>query len=163
MLNKREKTTGFLVNSGVFFVIIACFFIPLSTSIMGISAGLVVLFWVLSGRVFRLPQLVGKCPVSFFSLLLFLLFFIGVFYSPVGYEEAFDTLKKYRELLYIPAVIGLMEGNRKGYDWDDWNNPYVSAGKYWDCLYRPMRINHRFDKVDIVLFGGVLMVCSSSR
>ncbi len=114
MLNKREKTRGFLVNSGVFFVIVTCFFIPLSTSVMGLSAGLVVLFWILSGRIFNLPQLLMKCPVSFFSFFLFLLFCIGVFYSPVSYEESFDTLKKYRELIFIPAVISLMRGNQKG-------------------------------------------------
>lgn len=103
-----------MVNSGVFFVIVTCFFIPLSTSLMGISAGLVVLFWILSGRIFRLPQLLAKSPVSFVSLLLFVLFVVGVFYSPVGYEEALDTLKKYRELVFIPAVISLMKGNKKG-------------------------------------------------
>lgn len=114
MLNKRKKAAGFLVNCGVFFVIVTCFFIPLSTSIMGISAGLVVFFWVLSGRIFRLPQLLATSPVSLVSLLLLLLFVIGVFYTPVNYETAFDTLKKYRELIYIPAVIGIMKGNQKG-------------------------------------------------
>jgi len=81
---------------------------------MGISASLVVLFWILSGRFFQLPQLLMKSPVSFISLLLFLLFVIGMIYTPVNKEEAFYTLMKYRELLFIPAVISLMKGNRKG-------------------------------------------------
>ena len=114
MLNKREKTKSFLVNCGAFFVIVTCFFIPLSTSIMGISAILAVLFWILSGRILKLPKLLTISPVSSISLALFLLFLIGVFYSPANYQEAFDVLKKYRELLYIPVVISLMKGNRKG-------------------------------------------------
>jgi len=114
MLNKHRKATEFSVNIGVFFIILTCFFIPLSTSIMGLSASLVVLFWILSGRFFQLPQLLMNSPVSFISLLLFLLFVIGLIYTPVNLEEAFHTLMKYRELLFIPAVISLMRGNRKG-------------------------------------------------
>lgn len=98
----------------MFFVIATCFFIPLSTSVMGITALAAVLCWILSGQVLQLPLLLKKSPVSLVAFLLFLLFFIGVFYSPVNHEEALDTLKKYRELLYIPVVISLMEGNRKG-------------------------------------------------
>jgi len=114
MLNEREQRTGILVNCGVFFVILTCFSIPLSTSLMGLSSSLVLLFWILSGRFFKLPQLLSTSPVALLSFILFILFIVGMSYSPVSYEESFKTLLKYRELLLIPAVISLMQGNRKG-------------------------------------------------
>lgn len=52
-------------------------------------------------------------PVSVMSLALFFLFVIGIFYSPVDYQSSLKTLAKYRELVFIPAVIGLAKGNRR--------------------------------------------------
>jgi len=113
MLSQREKMADFLVACGNFCIIATCFFIPLSTSLMGLFACLVVVFWVLSGRFFSIHRLLAHSPVSCMSLVLFFLFVIGIFYSPVDYQVSLQTLAKYRELVFIPAVIGLAKGNRK--------------------------------------------------
>ncbi len=114
MMNRKEKASGFLVNCGVFCAIATCFFIPLSTSLMGLFSTLVVLFWVISGRIFSIHKLLAASPVSCMSLLLFTLFVIGMLYTPADQETALETLAKYRELIFIPAVIGLMKGNSQG-------------------------------------------------
>ncbi len=113
MWSKREKTADFLVACGNYCIIATCFFIPLSTTLMGLFACLVVFFWFLSGRIFSIHRLLSHSPVSCMSLVLFFLFVIGIFYSPVDYEVSLHTLAKYRELVFIPAVIGLAKGNRR--------------------------------------------------
>ncbi len=110
-LQLSHNVVDFLQQAGRFCIIATCFFIPLSTSFMGLFAALSVLFWLLSGDLKKFPDLLTTSPAIQASSLLFLLFLIGMFYSPAGWEEIIDNLKKYRELVYIPLVISLMNGH----------------------------------------------------
>ena len=102
------------LNAGLFSILATCFFISLSTSLMGLFAALTALFWILSGRVSSYPRLLRHNPVVLLATLLFLLFAIGVIHSPAPLSEALDALSKYRGLLFMVAVIALLEGN-EGY------------------------------------------------
>ena len=73
---------------------------------------LAVLFWILSGEFLKLPQTVKNSPVSLVALLLFLLFVIGLAYSPADLADGLSNLKKYRELIFFPIVISLLSGKQ---------------------------------------------------
>ncbi len=99
--------------AGSYVLIAACFFIPLSTSLMGLFAALVVLFWLGSGNFKDIGALFKSSPISAASILLFLVFIAGLFYSPASLEEGIDALKKYRELIYFPIVMSSALHHRK--------------------------------------------------
>ncbi len=46
------------------------------------------------------------------AILLFLLFLIGLLYSPAELNDGLSNLKKYRELIFFPIVISLLRGKR---------------------------------------------------
>ncbi len=100
--------SDFFHQAGCYSIIATCLFIPLSTSLMGLFAALAVLFWFLSGKFCEFPQLLRTHPAILASTVLIVLFLVGMFYSPADWEEIIDNLKKYRELIYIPMVISLM-------------------------------------------------------
>ncbi|MDH4318169.1 MAG: hypothetical protein OEV64_07240, partial [Desulfobulbaceae bacterium] len=102
------KIAGWLSKAGVYAVIGACFTTALSTSMMGAFGLLIILFWILSGRITDLPWLVRKNPPAAWAMALGCLFIIGLSYSPATLDDSLDMLKKYRELLFIPAVMALM-------------------------------------------------------
>jgi O-antigen ligase len=94
-------------------IVAACLFIPLSTSLMVIFSILTLFFWIISGKVFNLPQHMRKSPVVFFATGLFLVLALGLLYTPAPAADAVDVLLKYRELLFIPAVIALFQGHEE--------------------------------------------------
>ncbi len=98
-------------TAGIFCTILSCFFIPLSTSLMGATAALAAVFWVLSGDVFSLPQLMKKNVSVGLAIALFLLLIVGVSYSPTPLPNALEILKKYRELVYFAMVVSLFRDN----------------------------------------------------
>ena len=63
--------------------------------------------WLLSGDYSKKFQIIKETPFALLSLLLFLLFFIGAFYSEVATGEALSILKKYREFLLIPLILSV--------------------------------------------------------
>ncbi len=110
-MRQKKSFRDRLINAGLVSILATCFFIPLSTSLMGLFAVLTLVFWIGSGRVLDYPRLILRNPVVFLSSLLFLLFALGLLYTPVPFREAVQTLTKYRGLLFIAAVIALLEGN----------------------------------------------------
>jgi O-antigen ligase len=94
-------------------VIAACLFIPLSTSLMVIFSILVLFFWIISGKAFKLLQHMTENPVVLFSTGLFLVLAFSLIYTPAPAADAIDALLKYRELLFIPAVIALFQGHEE--------------------------------------------------
>lgn len=100
-------------TAGRISVVLTCFCIPVSTSLMGVFALLSFLFWLISGKIKQLPEIIQRYPAALFSILLFLLFIVGLSYSPAPLKDATDTLFKYRELLFIPVVISLLHGNSR--------------------------------------------------
>lgn len=101
---------SFFTRASIFSVIATCFFIPLSTAFTALFSILTVLFWILSGRFMNLPKILKNYPAALVSLLLFLLFVIGLLYSPAELSDALSNLKKYRELILLPIVISLLDG-----------------------------------------------------
>lgn len=112
VIQKGRKRTFFL-NAAHYSAALTCFFIPLSTSLLGVFSVLTILCWLLSGNFLQTISLTARMPFAFISALLFLLFIIGVFYSPVPLEDSLDILKKYRELAFIPIIISLFYNQPK--------------------------------------------------
>lgn len=103
----REKFN----TAGLMLVVVCCFFIPISSSIMGATAILACMCWVISGKTFSLPRLMVSNVQVFLAITLFVLMFAGVWYSPADLSTSFATLKKYRELLFLAMVFSLVMGN----------------------------------------------------
>ena len=108
---KLARTRSIFDVGGNFSIILCCFFIPFSTSLMGATAILAACCWVLSGRVFSLPRLMVSNKLVFLAIALFLLFVAGLFYSPVPITDALACLKKYRELLFFAMVVSFLTDN----------------------------------------------------
>lgn len=110
-MRKLARTQTLFDTAGTFFIILCCFFIPFSTSLMGATSILAAACWVLSGRIFSLPRLMLDNKPVFLAVVLFLLLIVGLFYSPLPMNEALAGLKKYRELLFFAMVVAFMTGN----------------------------------------------------
>lgn len=112
-----EKYKQVLSQAGTFAVIAACFSIPLSTSLMALTTGLVLFFWILSGKFLLLPKILKTSPTALIATGLFLLFLLGILYSSADLTTAAETLKKYRELIFFPVILSFLLDNpraRKG-------------------------------------------------
>jgi O-antigen ligase len=112
MLRKNRYYQAVTIT-GIYAAIATCFFIPLSTSLMDLFALVTFACWILSGKVFELPKLMKRSPVALVSVLLFLLFVIGIFYSSADLLYSLEYFKKYREIIYLPAVISILEDNQQ--------------------------------------------------
>ena len=111
-MNTRKTITYYLSQAGALAVIATCFFIPFSTAFTALFSTLTILFWILSGKFLKLPEILRTSPVSLIALLLFLLFLIGLLYSPAELTDSLSNLKKYRELIFFPIVISLLRDKR---------------------------------------------------
>ena len=103
-----EHTIKRLQRGGTASLCLACFFTPLSTSLLGVFSILAAAAWILSGGVLDLPRQFKANPSSMIALLLFCLMAAALTYSPVTPTEGLETLRKYRELLLMPVVFSLM-------------------------------------------------------
>ncbi len=112
MLAFRKNKKDFFYNAAIFSVIATCLVLPFATSLLSLFSILVFLFWLLSGKFLELPLLIKTNSVVFFSFFLMVLFAVGVIYSPAELSSSLNTLKKYRELLFIPIVISLLRDNQ---------------------------------------------------
>ncbi len=111
MILLEDRRNSFLLKArkaGAFFVLLACFFTPLSTSLLAICSLVAVLVWLLSGGLSDLPRVLQNHPPAILALLLFALMCLGILYSSAEPLQAFDTLRKYRELLLLPIMISLL-------------------------------------------------------
>ncbi len=100
-------------SAGLFFIILSCFFIPFSTSLMGTTALLGCLCWLFTGKPLSLPRLMVINPPVLLSILLLILLSAGLFYSPAPLKDAFAVLKKYRELLFFAIVLSLFTSSKR--------------------------------------------------
>ena len=110
-MKKIGKFQKFSTTAGIFFVILSCFFIPFFTSLMGATATLALIFWLLSGEIFSLPRLMQNNLSVALAVLLFLLLMGAVSYSPAPINDSLSFLKKYRELLFFAMVVSLFKNN----------------------------------------------------
>ncbi len=89
-------------------VVASAFSIPMSTAMMSISTGLLLLFWLLSGNFGEKFRTIGQSSISLWALGLFLLLAIGLTYTSAEASAAFDTFGKYKKLLFVPIIISLL-------------------------------------------------------
>ncbi len=102
-----SSISGKLRACGAVFACAGCFFTPLSTSLLGLFSILAALAWLLSGGLFDLPQILRNHRSTLCALALFCLMALAVSYSEAAPIQALETLKKYRELLLFPVIMGL--------------------------------------------------------
>ena len=99
--------------AGVVCICLACFFTPLSTSLLGIFSILSVIAWLLSGGIKDLPQVFRSNPSNLAALLLFALIAAAISYSPAPAADGLETLRKYRELILLPVIFCLLRGAKE--------------------------------------------------
>ena len=92
-------------QAGVFLTIALGFAIPISTSLTDLLIALILVLWFLAGHYKTFMDQVRSNPLVRASLLLFLIFVLGMLYTPVSFGEAVNMLRKYRELLYLIVLI----------------------------------------------------------
>lgn len=103
----------FFVRFGFVSCAICCFFIPLSSSIMGGAALVCFLCWLLSGGLTSLARAKIIFWPLFFAITLTLLLLISLSYTVAPLADALAVLKKYRELLFLPAMALLLARNHR--------------------------------------------------
>ena len=103
----------FSSKTAFFFALVFIFFIPIATAPMNVALFLTLVFLILSGNIKNHVLTAWKNPVSKVSLLLFLLFVIGVTWSIANMEESLDILKKYNELWYVALLIPLFTSDKR--------------------------------------------------
>jgi O-antigen ligase len=104
----NERQPKRLEEIGGLFVVLGCFFTPLSTSLLSLFSILAALCWLATGRFLDLARDCRYHPALFFALVLFGYMCLAVSYSPAELPQALDTLKKYRELLLLPIIVSLL-------------------------------------------------------
>ena len=102
-----------VVRYGCLFICVACFFTPLSTSLMGIFSGLAVLCWIISGHFLHIIECLKRYPAVIVSLMLFLYMCVAIAYSPAETIESLNILKKYRELFLLPVFVSMLSLSQK--------------------------------------------------
>lgn len=110
-MQKTKYYSNIANTAGIFCVALSCFFIPFSTSLMGATASLAAIFWLLSGDVKSLPQLMKKNVSVTLVIALCILLIIGLTYSPIPINDSLAVLKKYRKLAYFAIVVALFRNN----------------------------------------------------
>lgn len=103
-----SKLTSRIESVGLYSLIASCFFIPLSSSLMGATTILALICWIASGKIKELPKLLFTNKLALLSTALFFLFIAGVFYSPAETGDALSALKKYRELILFVMTLSYL-------------------------------------------------------
>lgn len=102
-----------VVGLGCLCICFACFFTPLSTSLMGIFSALAALCWLVSGQFIHIGKYLKNYPAAAISLLFFLFMCLAISYSPAETIEGLNTLKKYRELFLLPVFVSMLALSEK--------------------------------------------------
>lgn len=110
-----------VVRFGCLFTCVACFFTPLSTSLMGISSGLAVLCWLISGHFLHIVDYLKRYPAVIVSLVLFFYMVFAITYSPAETIESINILKKYRELFLLPVFVSMLSISQKYREWAEYS------------------------------------------
>ena len=102
--NKVNRVVGL----GCLCICLACFFTPLSTSLMGIFSTLALLCWIVSGHFISIGKYLRRYPAAGVSLLFFFFMCLAISWSPAEIIESLITLKKYRELFLLPVFVSML-------------------------------------------------------
>jgi len=102
-----ENSRAFFRRLGEMSLIAACFFLPLSVSLMNVAAMLMALCWLLSGKCLEFLATLRQSPTALIAVALFLLLAASLVYTTAPLAYGLDILGKYRKLLYLPIVLSL--------------------------------------------------------
>lgn len=94
------------------------FSLVVSTALCTITMVLFLAFWIASGGYRAKLARIRAQPIALWSLALLLMLNLGVVYSSASLDQALDTLRSYRELLYIPLLLTVFneeQWQRRGY------------------------------------------------
>lgn len=112
-MSSFTKIQSHLYSGAQLFLILACFFTPFSSSMMGTSSLIALACYLLSGRLGMAAMGSKNIVPILCAALLFAVLTIGVVYSPAILSDALATLKKYRELLFLVMAFMLTRKSRK--------------------------------------------------
>jgi O-antigen ligase len=104
MLETNQRQEKFLRYGG-FFSMLLLATTYFSTSLSTLMSIIIGVLWLLSAQFKGLPEVLQKYPVAAWSLALFVCFIVGTSYGPALPHDAVSTVKKYRELIFIPVLI----------------------------------------------------------
>lgn len=94
------------------------FSLVVSTALCTITMVLFLVFWIASGGYRAKLARIRAQPIALWSSALLLMLMLGVVYSSASLDQALDTLRSYRELLYIPLLLTVFneeQWQRRGY------------------------------------------------
>ncbi len=94
------------------------FSLVVSTALCTITMVLFLAFWIASGGYRAKFARIRAQPIALWSSALLLMLMLGVVYSSASLDQALDTLRSYRELLYIPLLLTVLneeQWQRRGY------------------------------------------------
>src|SRR5919106_2228740 len=94
------------------------FSLVVSTALCSVTMILFLGFWIAAGCYREKLRLIRANPIALWSVALFMMFFVGILYSSASVAESLETLRKYRELLYIPLLLTAFnepQWQRRGY------------------------------------------------
>lgn len=92
-------------NTSRYLVLLATFFLPLSTVLMNVFFALTVICMLLGGRWQEKWNFVRYNPIAFWATFIFVLYALGMFYSHAAWHDRFMVLGKYHKLLFIPLLM----------------------------------------------------------
>ncbi len=91
-------------QSGAYLIGLLIVAIYVSTASAIVVSCLVGVWWLITGEFKQLPVIFKTSPVAAGAMVLYLCFFIGLGYGQVPDDAAYSTIRKYRELSYIPVL-----------------------------------------------------------
>ncbi|MGH8659344.1 MAG: O-antigen ligase family protein [Gammaproteobacteria bacterium] len=94
------------------------FSLVVSTALCTITMLLFLVFWIASGGYRAKLARIQAQPIALWSSALLLMLMLGVVYSSASLDQSLDTLRSYRELLYIPLLLTAFneeQWQRRGY------------------------------------------------
>jgi O-antigen ligase len=102
--NPDKPITRYLLTFGVFVMVVFITTIYLSTALAIVVSCVLGAIWLLTSQFKYLPKILTLSSTATWALLLYLCFFIGLSYGDASVSEALSTIRKYRELLFIPLL-----------------------------------------------------------
>jgi len=88
------------------------FAIYFSTGLTTVLSIVLAVCWLVAAEFKNVPSILKNQPVALWSLLLFGCFLLGLSYGDSSINEGLRMVGKYRELFYIPLLIGLLKTPR---------------------------------------------------
>ena len=93
-------------------LIATCLVLPVATGLLSAFTILTILFWIISCKFKDILHIIKSNLIVQLATILTLLFSFGIFYSSAGFSEALSYLKKYRELIFFPIIILLLQNDQ---------------------------------------------------